>query len=142
VTRHRGHHGQLHHHGHLFGSVASIATELSSQEFTNGTGPTTRGRRRKRQFGQHHLVDHHQIPEPHAYRFGGALRRLCASGRHRLGRLHCGFTYDLTPTNGDVYLYNPNVSAASAPTATQSPSGVSLAVGAMIKATVPSAGQQ
>jgi len=123
------------------GSVASIATELSSQEFTNGTGPTTTWAKDV-SGSSDNTTSSTTIKYPSLTPTGSAelyVGFARAAGTASAGST-AGFTYDLTPTNGDVYLYNPNVSAASAPTATQSPSGVSLAVGAMIKATVPSAG--
>ncbi len=48
-----------------------------------------------------------------------------------------GFTYDLAPTGNDIFCFDGDVSATSAPTAGQNGAGTALAAGALVSATVP-----
>lgn len=45
-----------------------------------------------------------------------------------------GFTYDVTSPNENLYIYNPSVSSSVSPTARQTSSGASVAVGALVEA--------
>ncbi len=48
-----------------------------------------------------------------------------------------GYTYNLTTTNNNIFAYNTNIGAATAPTASQNIAGTSIAEGALITATAP-----
>ena len=116
------------------GSIAGHTTEYGAQEFSAGAGGVDGVGPRQVRHHQRAVLHHGAVPEP-------APRAAPASSTSATPRWPTppppaatpGFTYVVT-TNGNVVTYDPTVSGTVAPTATQSPAGVSTAVGVLLSA--------
>jgi hypothetical protein len=115
------------------GSIAGHTTEYGAQEFSDGLGPSTVWALDKS--GTSNGPSSTSVPFPNLSPTGsGELYFGYAEVANNAGAgSTAGFTYAVT-TNGNAALYDPNVSGTVAPTATQSPAGVSTAVGVLISA--------
>jgi hypothetical protein len=116
------------------GSVSSTATELAAQEYTSSAGSSTTWTK-----------DVASSVDTTSKSTALTFPTLTPSGT---GELYVGYnrqddtssagstsgvTYQSTPL-GNPYIYDPSVSSTLSPTATQSPAGLSLSVGALITA--------
>ena len=117
------------------GSVSSVNVDLDAQEYTNGTGLATTWTKDVVGASQNDTSST-TVTFPtltptltHELYVGFGRDANTASAGST-----SGFTYNIS-ANGNFYIYDPNVSSAVSPTASQSPSGVSLTVGALLEAT-------
>ncbi len=121
------------------GSVSSITTELTSQEFTAGLGPATAWAKDTASGQSNKKSTTISFPSltPAGSRelYAGFASAATTAGAGTTS----GYTYDAT-TGSNLFIYNPSISAASAPTGVASPSGTSGAVGALITAAPGSVG--
>ena len=114
-------------------SVSSSNVELTAQEFTAGLGPSTLWTKDVAA-GQNNassttIAFPPLTPTGAGELYAGYSR---SPGEEYAGSTS-GFTYHQT-ADGNMVLFDPSVSSAVAPTATQSPAGISAAVGALIEA--------
>jgi hypothetical protein len=114
-------------------SVGSDNVELTAQEFTAGLGASTSWAK-DAAAGQNNassttIASPPLTPTGTGELYFGYSR---SPGTVLVGTTP-GFTYDPT-ADGNMVLFDPSVSAAVAPTSTQSPANTSSAVGALIKA--------
>jgi RHS repeat-associated protein len=121
------------------GSVASDSIELDAQEYTNGTGSTTAWSKDvagglSNTSSSTTVTFPTLTPSSPAELYVGYARMDYTGSAGSTS----GFTYDVTSPNLDLYIYNSNVSSSVSPTGDQATAGTSLAVGALITASVPS----
>jgi len=120
------------------GSISSTSVELSAQEYTSSTGPTT-------VWSSDVVGNAHNDSSSTTVTFPSLTPS--TSGELYVGYARVqntgaagstsGFTYDVTSPNTNVYIFNPSVSGAVSPAAAQSPSGTSVSVGALLRAGSP-----
>ncbi len=112
-------------------SVSADSIELTSQEFTAGLGTSsvwTKDKAAGQNNGSSTTVASPALtPSDTGELYVGYSR----SPGQVLAGTTSGFTYDSTVL-GNIFLYDPAVSSAAAPTSTQSPANTSAAVGALI----------
>ena len=124
------------------GSVSSTAVEFTAQEYTNGGGSSTA-------WSEDVAGQSQNDTSSTAVNFP-SLAPNTSSGELYVGFARPqntasagsspGFTYDLTPTVGDIYTFNPDVVTSVSPSTPQAPAGQSVAVGALLTATGGSIG--
>ena len=116
------------------GSVSSITTELNVQEYTYGTGSSTTWTKDVVGASQNDTSST-TVTFPSLTPTGtselyvgfGRVANTPSAGSTT------GFTYDISPAE-NPFIFDPNVSGAVSPTSSQSPSGASVTVGALIEA--------
>ncbi len=114
-------------------SVATISTELTSEEFSAGLGAATvwaKDNAAGQSNGSSTTVSFPSLTPTGSNELYAGYASVSTSGGAGSSP---GFTYDTTGDD-NIYLYDPTVSSSSAPTGAASPAGTSGAVGALITA--------
>ena len=115
------------------GTIGSTGVELDAQEYTNGTGAST-------VWSDDVVGNSHNDTSSTTVAY--PMLSPTHSGEAYVGYAHVpisgaagstsGFTYVVTASGNKVVAFNPNVSSVSSPTASQSPTGTSVSVGALV----------
>jgi RHS repeat-associated protein len=117
------------------GSVTSTTTELDAQEYTNGTGSSTTWTKdvvgTSNNTTSSTTVTFPSLTPSSTHELYVGMGQVATSGE---AGSTSDFTYDVTSPLGNLYIYNPSVSASVSPTATQISSGTSVTAGALIEA--------
>ena len=119
-------------------SVSSISVELTSEEFSAGLGASTvwaKDIAGGQSNGSSTMVGFPSLTPTGSSELYVGYASVSTSGE---AGTTSGYTYDTTG-DGNVFLYDPNVSSSSAPTAMASSAGTSGAVGALVTASNASA---
>ena len=114
-------------------SVSGTSTEILAQEYTNGTGSGTTWTKDTASSSDN-STSSTTVTFPSLTPAGSNELYVGFAGLAHTGSAGStsGFTYDISPTYTNPYIYNTNVSSNVSPTATQSPTGQSLAVGVLL----------
>jgi RHS repeat-associated protein len=117
-------------------SVSGSMIALTSQEFTNGTGPSTTWANDVGG-GNNGYSSTVTFPTLKPTRSSGELYVGVANAAYTPSAgSTSGFTYDIVPYQ--VFIFNPSITTTSTPTATQSATGNFESTAALIRAGVPS----
>jgi RHS repeat-associated protein len=116
------------------GSVSGIGTELEAQEYTNSTGADTTWSK-DTTGNSDNGTSSTTVTFPTLTPAGSSELYVAYARADSVASAGTtpGYTYDITPNN-NAYIYNPNVSSSTSPTAAQSPAGRSFAVAALLEA--------